>query len=548
MNFLKRIYRLLLPEERNTGGKVAAAVFLTALLDFVGLAALLPVLYYLLEGGENQQAALWFCLLAVGVILFKSVLGAVFSRFQNRYLMSLYRRLSFSLFSAYYRRGLLFIREQGSNRLGYEVNYMCFAFSQSMLAPLLRMAGDGLLILLVTVALLIYDWVTVLVLYASFLPFMAVYVWGVRKKVRKYGEQELQAKREQAKVVMDTFRGYTELEVNGAFPTQQASFLEGMDKVTQSRVKLDTILRLPLFLSELSVIVGLTLLVACGSGDVKVLVGVFAVAAFRLLPALRAILTGWTQVQNVSSCLDIIEEGLKEDKVISPETSREIRFEKEIRACSLSYAYPGGEKVLDDFEVCIRKGEYVGFRGYSGVGKSTLFNLFLGLLKPTSGEIQVDGITLTADVQSSWLRRVGYVPQEVFIFHGTLAENVALGCKNVNRERIEQLLQQVSLEKWLQGLPNGIDTLLGEAGGRLSGGQKQRIGIARALYKEIDVLLLDEATSALDNATEKEVNETLSKLKRTYERLTILSIAHRESSLAYCDRVITLENEYEQKV
>lgn len=543
MNFLKRIYRLLTPEERRTGGKVAAAVFLTALLDFVGLAALLPVLYYLLEGGENQRAALWFCVLAVGVILFKSVLGAVFSRFQNRYLMSLYRRLSFSLFSAYYRRGLLFIREQGSNRLGYEVNYMCFAFSQSMLAPLLRMAGDGLLIMLVTLALLIYDWVTVLVLYASFLPFMAVYVWGVRKKVRKYGEQELQAKREQAKVVMDTFRGYTELEVSGAFPTQQASFLEGMDKVTQSRVKLDTIMRLPLFLSELSVIMGLTLLVACGSGDVQVLVGVFAVAAFRLLPALRAILTGWTQVQNVQSCLDVIEEGLKEEGLDAPETCREIRFEKEIRACKLSYAYPGGEKVLDDFEVSIRKGEYVGFRGYSGVGKSTLFNLFLGLLKPTLGEIQVDGVPLTPDVQSSWLRRVGYVPQEVFVFHGTLAENIALGCKEVDRERIERILQQVSLEKWLQGLPDGIDTVLGEAGGRLSGGQKQRIGIARALYKEIDVLLLDEATSALDNATEKEVNETLSQLKRTYDRLTILSIAHRESSLAYCDRVITIENE-----
>lgn len=543
MNFLKRIYRLLRPEERKTGGKVAAAVFLTALLDFVGLAALLPVLYYLLEGGENQRAALWFCVLAVGVILFKSVLGAVFSRFQNRYLMSLYRRLSFFLFSAYYRRGLLFIREQGSNRLGYEVNYMCFAFSQSMLAPLLRMAGDGLLIMLVTLALLIYDWVTVLVLYASFLPFMAVYVWGVRKKVRKYGEQELQAKREQAKVVMDTFRGYTELEVSGAFPTQQASFLEGMDKVTQSRVKLDTIMRLPLFLSELSVIVGLTLLVACGSGDVKVLVGVFAVAAFRLLPALRAILTGWTQVQNVQSCLDVIEEGLKGEGLDAPETYREIRFEKEIRACKLSYVYPGGEKVLDDFEVSIRKGEYVGFRGYSGVGKSTLFNLFLGLLKPTSGEIQVDGVPLTPDVQSSWLRRVGYVPQEVFVFQGTLAENIALGCKEVDRERIERILQQVSLEKWLQGLPDGIDTVLGEAGGRLSGGQKQRIGIARALYKEIDVLLLDEATSALDNATEKEVNETLSQLKRTYDRLTILSIAHRESSLAYCDRVITIENE-----
>ena len=162
MNLLRRIYRLLLPEERKKGMKVAAAVFLTALLDFVGLAALLPVLYVLLDGGENQKAALWFCLLAVSVILLKGLMVVGFSRYQNRFLLSLYKRLSFSLFSSYYRRGLLFIREQGSNRLGYEVNYMCFAFSQSMLAPMLRMAGDALLILLVTVALLVYDWATVL--------------------------------------------------------------------------------------------------------------------------------------------------------------------------------------------------------------------------------------------------------------------------------------------------------------------------------------------------------------------------------------------------
>lgn len=545
MNFLRRIYRLLLPEERKTGGKVAAAVFVTALLDFVGLAALLPVLYYLLEGGENRQAAVWFSLLAVGVILFKSLLVVVFTRFQNRYLLSLYRRLSFSLFSSYYRRGLLFIREQGSNRLGYEVNYMCYAFSQSMLAPLLRMAGDGLLVLWVTVALLVYDWLTVLVLYGSFLPFMAVYVWGVRKQVKRYGEQELQARREQAKVVMDTFRGYTELEVNGAFPTRQEAFLEGMDKVSRSRVKLDTIMRLPLFLSELSVIVGLTLLVLLGTGDVKVLVGVFAVAAFRLLPALRTILTGWTQIQNVMCCLDVLEEGLKDEASPAASPACEISFEQEIRVDSLSYAYPDGEPVLDGFNATLRKGEYVGFRGYSGVGKSTLFNLLLGLLKPTAGEIRIDGTVLTPEVQPSWLRRVGYVPQEVFIFHGALAENIALGSKDVNRDKIERILAQVSLDKWLHTLPEGIDTVLGESGGRLSGGQKQRIGIARALYKDIDVLLLDEATSSLDNATEREVNETLNRLKQTYEQLTILSIAHRESSLAYCDRVITLENDYE---
>ena len=546
MNLLKRTYRLLIPEERRTGGKVIAAVFLTALLDFVGLAALLPILYYLLEGGENQRAAMWFCLLAVGIILFKSILIVGFARYQNKYLLSLYKRLSFSLFSSYYRRGLLFIREQGSNRLGFEVNYMCFAFSQNMLASLLRMAGDGLLIILVTLALLVYDWQTVLILYVSFLPMMGLYVWGVRKRVRKYGEQEQQAKREQAKVVSDTFRGFQELEVNGAFSTQQASFLEGMDKVTRSRVKLDTIMRLPLFLSELSVILGLTILVVWGTGDVKVLVGIFAVAAFRLLPAMRTLLSGWTQIQNVLCCLDVIEKGLKDmDGSETDFCGKDIVFEKEIRTCGLSYAYPNGEEVLENLNVCIQKGEYVGFCGYSGVGKSTLFNLLLGFLKPTAGEIRIDDSVLNPEVQSSWLRKVGYVPQDVFIFHGTLAENVALGCKEVDRERVLRVLEQVSLGKWLQSLPDGMDTSLGEAGGRLSGGQKQRIGIARALYKNIDVLLLDEATSALDNKTEREVNETLSLLKRTYEQLTVLSIAHRESSLAYCDRVITLEKEDE---
>ena len=546
MNLLKRTYRLLIPEERRTGGKVIAAVFLTALLDFVGLAALLPILYYLLEGGENQRAAMWFCLLAVGIILFKSILIVGFARYQNKYLLSLYKRLSFSLFSSYYRRGLLFIREQGSNRLGFEVNYMCFAFSQNMLASLLRMAGDGLLIILVTLALLVYDWQTVLILYVSFLPMMGLYVWGVRKRVRKYGEQEQQAKREQAKVVSDTFRGFQELEVNGAFSTQQASFLEGMDKVTRSRVKLDTIMRLPLFLSELSVILGLTILVVWGSGDVKVLVGIFAVAAFRLLPAMRTLLSGWTQIQNVLCCLDVIEEGLKDmDGSETDFCGKDIVFEKEIRTCGLSYAYPNGEEVLENLNVCIQKGEYVGFCGYSGVGKSTLFNLLLGFLKPTAGEIRIDDSVLNPEVQSSWLRKVGYVPQDVFIFHGTLAENVALGCKEVDRKRVLRVLELVSLGKWLQSLPDGMDTSLGEAGGRLSGGQKQRIGIARALYKNIDVLLLDEATSALDNKTEKEINETLSQLKRTYEQLTVLSIAHRKSSLAYCDRVITLEKEDE---
>lgn len=544
MTILQRIYRLLQPDERRKGVHVVVTVLCSAILDFMGLAALLPILYYLLEDGSNSHAALSFCILAISVILLKSVLSIFFSRYQHRYLLSFYKRLSFSLYSSYYRRGLLFIREQGSNKLGYEVNAICYAFSQSVLGPLLKMMGDGLLVLLVTLALLVYDGTTVLLLYAAFLPFMLLYIFWVRKRIKRYGKLELDAKREQARVVMDTYRGFTELEVSGAFPTLQEAFLVGMDKVSGNRLKLDVVQKFPLFLSELSVIIGLTLLVVFSTEDVKMLIGVFAVAAFRLLPALRGILSGWTQIQNISTCLDTIEEGLKEETTDEAplESDQPVVFEKEISIENLTYAYPDSGNVLEEFNCRIRKGEYVGFRGSSGVGKSTLFNLLIGLLKPSSGIIRIDGLPLSAENRSLWLKHIGYVPQEVFIFNGTLAENIALGCKQTDKEKIREILGRVSLDRWAESLPQGLDTVLGEAGGRLSGGQKQRIGIARALYKQADVLFLDEATSALDNRTEKEVNETLSQLKETDHGLTILSIAHRESSLAYCDRIITLEN------
>ena len=201
--------------------------------------------------------------------------------------------------------------------------------------------------------------------------------------------------------------------------------------------------------------------------------------------------------------------------------------------------------MLENFNCRITKGEYVGFKGSSGVGKSTLFNLLIGLLEPASGAIRIDNTLLSAGNRSSWLKHVGYVPQDVFIFDGTLAENIALGYKQVDRDKVEKTLAMVSLGSWVNSLPEGMDSVLGEAGSKLSGGQRQRIGIARALYKEADVLFLDEATSSLDNQTEMEINETLMQLRGSCSGLTIFSIAHRESSLKYCDRIITLRNEYE---
>lgn len=538
---LKEIYHLLLPSERRMGMRVIMAVFFSALLNFAGLAALIPVLLFLIEEKEEKGEALLFCLLAVGFILFKNVLVMGLSRFQNYFLLSLYKRLSFSLFSSYYHRGILFISRLGSTRLGYEVNYVCYAFSMSLLSPLLNMTADVLLILLVTAVLLVYAPMTVLMLYLAFFPFMLMYIFGIKRRIRYYGKKELLARREQTRIVTEAYKGYAELEVNHAFPSLQHSFLKGLDTISFCRLKLETVYHLPLCLSELSVVIGLTLLALSGTGNVKALVGIFAVGAFRLLPALRESLSAWTQIQNSVFCLRIIKAGMEDlFSTFEEKPTAGLSFEKEIAISNLSYTYPEGKRVLKEFDCTIRKGEYIGIRGSSGIGKSTLFNLLLGFLKPDGGEIRIDGVLLSAENRKLWHRRIGYVPQGVFILDGTLAENVALGCCDISKEKVKRILRQVRLDEWVDELPQGIDTLLGESGARLSGGQKQRVGIARALYKEADILLLDEATSALDTATECEINEMICGLRNDYRGLTVLSIAHRESSLAFCNHIITL--------
>ena len=545
MNILGRIYNLLQPDERGKVIKMATSVFFMAVLDFVSLAMLLPVLYFLLEENGEKDAALLFGLLAIVVILLKYVISTLLLRYQNHSLLTFYKRLSFSMFSTYYNRGLLFIRSKGNSSLVYDINAVCYSFSHSLLSPLCRMAGDVLLILLFTVALVIWNGFTVMMLYASFIPFVCFYVFAVRSRVRKYGIDDMNVKREQSRIVSEALRGYVDIEVNGAFPVFQRNFIEGMDRVSHNRMKLDSLLRVPFFLSELAVVVSLVLLVISGGEDVKILVGVFAIAAFRLLPAMKNILTSWTQVQNTAHCLDVIEEGLSDDKNDVAGEEQHITFEKEIRVESISYTYPDGRCVLDNMDMSILKGEYVGVCGRSGGGKSTLFNILAALLKPTAGDIKIDGIPLTDATRASWIEQIAYVPQEVFIFGGTLAENIALGSSDVDICKVNEIIERVGLDVWVDTLPCGINTVLVEMGSELSGGQKQRIGIARALYKGASVLLLDESTSALDDVSEREINRTLYSIKEKDKNLTILSIAHRKSSLEYCDRIITIGEDYE---
>ena len=216
----------------------------------------------------------------------------------------------------------------------------------------------------------------------------------------------------------------------------------------------------------------------------------------------------------------------------------EIEFKREIKLEDISFAYIENKYILKDINLTIKKGEKVAFVGESGSGKSTLVDIIIGLYRPNSGKIYIDNRELNLSNIKSWRKKIGYIPQSIYLFDGTVAQNVAMGGE-IDKEKMIRVLKQANIWDFLKEHHQGLDTFVGEGGVKLSGGQKQRVAIARALYFEPEVLVLDEATSALDSETESKIME---EIYRVSQDKTLIIIAHRLSTLQGCDKIYRLEN------
>lgn len=266
---------------------------------------------------------------------------------------------------------------------------------------------------------------------------------------------------------------------------------------------------------------------------------VFAVAAFRLLPSVGKINEHVADILYSLPSLDLIYHDLKaieEEPEIKQKEELEWQFEKEISVKKVCYHYPDSEDmVIDNASFEIPKGKTVAFIGPSGAGKTTMVDIILGLLQPQYGRVYADDLNIHKH-SYVWQKEIGYIPQVIYLSDDTIRNNIAFGVdkEQIDEQAIENALRRAQLYEFVENLPEGLDTVVGDRGVRLSGGQRQRIGIARALYHDPEVLVLDEATSALDNETEAAVMEAIDHLQGTK---TILIIAHRLTTIRNVDMI-----------
>jgi ABC-type multidrug transport system fused ATPase/permease subunit len=271
------------------------------------------------------------------------------------------------------------------------------------------------------------------------------------------------------------------------------------------------------------------------------MLGALALGAHRLLPLMQVIYNGWTQMLGnlgyVEDVLEILEMPVPPHG-IGPKA--ELSFTRAINFRDVWFSYPGtATPVLRQLNLTIPKGGRIGIVGETGAGKSTLVDLLMGLLEPTAGQIEVDGRALDMLTSRAWQRRIAHVPQAVFLSEASIAENIAFGVEpaKIDLQRVRRAARQAALASFVESLPDGYETRVGERGVRLSGGQRQRVGVARALYKDATILVFDEATNALDTMTEAAVLYAIRELDRS---LTVIMIAHRPSTVAGCDRIVTI--------
>jgi ABC-type multidrug transport system fused ATPase/permease subunit len=473
---------------------------------------------------------------------------------QAGYYYGLQESISTRLFGSYLRRPYTFHLQHNSAKLLSNTITESMQFAVGFTSAALLVINDVLIIVSILAVLLFVEPAGAI---------MAVVVFGAstlilfkisKSRAALWGETRQDKERLRIKSAQQGFGGVKDIKLYGReniFESWYAKETHSSLEAGRKQSILQNIPRISLeFIAVCSLcalVLFVTLSAGAGAANMIAIIGLFAAAAFKLLPTVarlvqssQAMVFTRPVVNFIYSELVVNEHFYSSNKLCLSSES-DLSFVKNINVSDLSFNYEGVDlPALDAINLDIEAGSMIGFIGASGAGKSTLIDCLLGLIQPLSGELSVDGRLITSDNVFSWQKKLGYVPQVIYLLDGSLRDNIGFGIPSdsIDDEKIRRAVERSQLTDFIASLPDGLETLVGERGVRLSGGQRQRIGIARALYNNPPVLVLDEATSSLDTVTEREVMQAVEELQGS---TTVLIIAHRYSTIENCDYLYKLE-------
>lgn len=575
---LKQLNYVLDSRQKRSSIWFFVCMILTSALELLGVSAIYPFLqmmlapegvrgkwyikwiYYWNPDISDQSALVLLGVMIIFIYIFKNVFMIVSAYVRVSFATKFQRDLSVNTLTTYLQHPYQFFLDTNSSEIIRGIGSDVGGVYQILL-NFFMLLTDGLTVIALGIFLFVSDaFMTVAAMTLAFVC-LAATLLGFKNKMKKAGINARAASALKSKYGYQTASGIKEIMVLDRKQEFVDLYHEAANLEQKALVTSGVIEACPDRILEgvcIGGIIGLVCIRIIGGMELNSFIpvlGSFAMAAFKILPSISKVSTRVNFIVYYQESLQGAYHNLKEATEYKSERQQcvpveakesiegieNIRFMHEVKVDRVTWKYLNAkENVLEDTKLTIKKGESVALIGSSGAGKTTLADIIMGLLKPQSGTIYMDGIDIFT-IPHQWARIIGYVPQSVFLIDDTVRSNVAFGLKKdeIDDEKVWEALRQAQLKEFVEALPHGLDTIVGERGVKFSGGQRQRIAIARALYENPDILVLDEATSALDNETETAVMESIDALQGSK---TLIIVAHRLTTIRNCDVIYEIKD------
>ena len=570
MSKIKKLIYFLTPRERKRAILLVIMMLVMATLDMIGVASILPFITVLttpqiiqdnlvlnfmynksaLIGVRNIEefiimlGALVFIVLIIS-LTFKALTNYALIRFAQMREFSIGRRLMQGYLSKPY--SWLLGRNTGdlSKILFSEINLVMI----QALTPVLTLFANSAVVIAIGFLLIIINPVV-----AFFISFtLGSSYWLIYKLIRNYlkaiGQKRLEVNQSRFLTINEAFGAGKEIKLANLENVYLDRFSKATKAFSKHQASISVLSKLPRYIIEAIgfggiILVILYYLIKTNAFESALpVITLYAFAGYKILPALQAIYNSISQLKFVGPAVDSLYDELRENKIETrPKIEKELSFEKTISLKNIEYKYPNSNlSSVKNISFDIKAKNSIALVGATGSGKTTIVDIILGLLEPQKGTLEIDGKVIVDENRRAWQKKIGYVPQHIYLTDDTVTANIALGIdsKDVDKKSIERAARVANLHDFITNkLSKGYNTIIGERGIRMSGGERQRLGIARALYHNPEVLVLDEATSAMDNLTEKLIMQSINTLRKD---TTIILIAHRLSTIKNCDKIFLLD-------